>query len=68
MLKSWRKRDRTFRLLKIQLILWKAPQGIRVADIARKCNVRVRTVYRDLKDLEDELDAPVWEQGSLRGI
>ncbi|MBN2063010.1 MAG: WYL domain-containing transcriptional regulator [Deltaproteobacteria bacterium] len=65
---SWRKRDRTARLLKLQVILWQYPQGIKVNDIARKCDISERTVYRDLKALETELDVPIWEEGSRRGI
>ena len=62
------KRDRTARLLKLQLLLWQHPDGIRAAEIAEKCNINVRTAYRDLQALESVLDVPIWEKGSKRGI
>ena len=63
-----RKRDRTARLLKIQLLLWQHPHGLDIQEIARRCSVSERTVYRDLEALESELDVPVWEEGRKRGV
>ena len=62
------KRDRTARLLKIQVLLGQNPHGLKVQEIARRCTISVRTVYRDLNALEDELDVPIWQEGNKRGI
>jgi predicted DNA-binding transcriptional regulator YafY len=62
------KRDRTARLLRLQILLWQNPQGLTVSEIARKCITSKRTTYRDLKALESELGVPVWEEGSKRGM
>jgi proteasome accessory factor B len=68
MSKLLRKRDRTARLLRMQIVLWQYPHGIEIDEIARKCNVSKRTVYRDLEALETELGIPIWEDGSKRGV
>jgi predicted DNA-binding transcriptional regulator YafY len=62
------KRDRTARLLKIQVLLGQNPQGLKIEEIARRCSINVRTVYRDLHALEFELNVPVWQEGNKRGI
>jgi predicted DNA-binding transcriptional regulator YafY len=62
------KRDRTARLLRLQILLWQNPQGISAAEIARKCLISKRTAYRDLRALESELGVPVWEEGNKRGM
>lgn len=62
------KRDRTARLLRLQLLLWQHPSGLEVDEIARRCLISKRTAYRDLVALESELDVPIWEDGSKRGI
>jgi predicted DNA-binding transcriptional regulator YafY len=66
--KYFRKRDRTARLLKEQILLYQHPQGLDVKDIAFRCSVTKRTIYRDLKALESELGIPIWEQGTNRGM
>ena len=63
-----RRKDRTARLLKLQTILMNYPDGIKVEELARICLTSKRTVYRDLKTLENGLDIPLWEEGSKRGI
>jgi predicted DNA-binding transcriptional regulator YafY len=63
-----RKRDRTARLLKLQVLLLQNPDGLKIEEIARKCLVSTRTAYRDLEALESELDVPIWEDGSKRGV
>lgn len=68
MSKKLRKKDRTARLLKIQLLLWRNPHGLTVSEIADKCSVCERTAYRDLKALERDLDVPIWEEGNRRGV
>jgi predicted DNA-binding transcriptional regulator YafY len=66
--KYFQKRDRTARLLKEQILLYQHPQGLDVKEIALKCSVSKRTVYRDFEALESKLGVPIWEQGSNRGI
>jgi predicted DNA-binding transcriptional regulator YafY/transposase len=63
-----RKNDRTARLLKLQLLLSQYPQGITTKQIAQKCSISKRTVYRDLAALEYDLGVPIWEHGNTRGI
>ena len=63
-----RKRDRTARLLRLQLLLWQNPNGLSISEIARKCSVSERTVFRDLIALETELKVPLWGEGNKRGI
>jgi predicted DNA-binding transcriptional regulator YafY len=65
---SIRRRDRTARLLYMQILLYHHPQGIEVKDLARSCNTCARTVYRDLAALESELKVPIWQEGSKRGL
>jgi predicted DNA-binding transcriptional regulator YafY len=62
------KRDRTARLLRLQILLWQHPEGLEVEEIARRCLISKRTAYRDLATLESELEVPIWEEGSKRGI
>lgn len=64
----YQRRDRTARLLKLEMILSQNPGGIEVEEIARRCSISSRTVYRDLKALEYELEFPIWEEGSKRGV
>ena len=68
MSKVYGRRDRTARLLKLQVLLWQNPNGLMIEEIAQKCSTSRKTVYRDLKALETELEVPVWEKGSRRGI
>lgn len=66
---SIRKRDRLARLLSVITILYtrgSGDQGVAVADIARLTGMNVRTVYRDLKALEDELAVPIFQAGRGR--
>lgn len=58
-----RKRDRLARMLQVASILYtrgSGEQGVAATEIAALTNVNVRTVYRDLKALEDELDLPIF--------
>ena len=54
------KRDRLARLARLVSILQAHPEGMRTADIATRVGMSVRTVYRDLTALQDELRLPVW--------
>lgn len=66
---SARKRDRLARLLKVASILYASgstDQGVPVSEIARLTGMNVRTVYRDLRALEDELAMPIFAAGRGR--
>jgi predicted DNA-binding transcriptional regulator YafY len=41
---------------------------MRVPDLAERLGMSVRTVYRDLRALEDELDIPTWSEGGRWGV
>ncbi len=62
------KKDRTARLVKVMNLLTQSSRGISPGDIAQKCAVDIRTTYRDLKALEDEVGLPIWENKGKRGI
>ena len=64
-----RKRDRLARLLAVASILYSrgsTEAGVAVTDIARLTGMTTRTVYRDIRALEDELDVPVFQAGRGR--
>ncbi|HEY7451550.1 MAG TPA: WYL domain-containing protein [Candidatus Limnocylindria bacterium] len=64
-----RKRDRLARLLKVASILYSSggtDQGVPVAEIARLTQMNKRTVYRDLRALDDELAMPIFQAGRGR--
>ena len=66
---SARKRDRLARLLAVASILYakgSTEQGVPVTEIARLTSMNVRTVYRDLRALEDELAVPIFQAGRGR--
>jgi predicted DNA-binding transcriptional regulator YafY len=62
------KNDRTVRLLRIQMLLCQHPQGLNIDELASKCIVSKRTIYRDLLDLESKLNVPIWQEHKNRGI
>jgi predicted DNA-binding transcriptional regulator YafY len=62
------KRDRLARLARLVSILQAHPEGMRTADIATRVGMSVRTVYRDLIALQDELRLPVWGDEGVWGI
>jgi len=62
------KRDRTARLMRLVQILNAHPEGIRTAEVAERVGMSVRTVYRDLKAIEGELDVPLWQEGGRWGV
>jgi proteasome accessory factor B len=64
-----RKRDRLARLLSVASILYSRgndDRGVPVAEIAQLTGMTTRTVYRDIRALEDELSMPVFEAGRGR--
>jgi proteasome accessory factor B len=61
-----RKRDRLARLLAVASILYSrgnTDAGVAVDEIARLTGMNKRTVYRDIRALEDELAVPVFSAG-----
>jgi predicted DNA-binding transcriptional regulator YafY len=62
------KRDRLARMLRVVSVLRGHPEGIRPAEIARRTGVATRTVYRDLRALEDEVGVAVWSEDGRWGV
>ena len=63
-----RKRDRLARFYKVVRFLDAHPEGSSPDEVARFLGVSRRTVYRDLKALEQELDIPVWSDDGRWGL
>ena len=64
-----RKRDRLARLLKVASILYASgsgESGVPSTEIARLTGMTTRTVYRDIRALEDELAMPIFQAGKGR--
>jgi predicted DNA-binding transcriptional regulator YafY len=64
-----RKRDRLARLLSVASILYSrgsGEAGVAVQDIADLTGMTTRTVYRDIRALEDELGMPIFQAGRGR--
>ncbi len=55
------------RLQRIEHLLYNAPHGLRVVDLADYCGVDRRTIYRDLTTLA-EMQVPVWERTGRYGL
>ena len=55
------------RLSRLERLLYNAPHGLRVVDLAERSGVDRRTIYRDLFSLE-EMGVPVWEDAGRYGI
>src|SRR3990172_624087 len=62
------KRDRLARLTRLVQLLRAHEDGMRIADIAKRLDMSVRTVYRDLRALEGELRIPTWSEGGVWGV
>jgi len=63
------KRDRLARLLSVLRVLQgHGETGVRPAEIARRTNMSVRNVYRDLHALEDEMQIPLWSERGRWGV
>jgi predicted DNA-binding transcriptional regulator YafY len=66
---SFRKRDRLARLLAVASILYSrghSDAGVPVSEIANLTGMTTRTVYRDIRALEDELGMPIFQAGKGR--
>jgi len=64
-----RKRDRLARLLSVASILYtrgSSESGVAVSEIAGLTGMTTRTVYRDIRALEDELAMPIFQAGKGR--
>ncbi len=63
------KRDRLARLLSVLRVLHAHGEaGIRPGEIARRTGMATRTVYRDLRALETEMQVPLWSEGGRWGV
>jgi proteasome accessory factor B len=62
------KRDRLARMGRVIAVLRAHPNGIRPDEIARRVDMSVRTVYRDLKAIDEELQVGVWSEDGLWGV
>ncbi len=63
-----RKRDRLARLLYVEHLFFQNHSGFTFKELARLCDVSERTARRDVKELEQELHVPIWEEKGRRGI
>jgi len=63
------KRDRLARFYRVMRVLQAyGEQGVRIEEIARRVGMSRRTVYRDLRALEDEIGVPVWSEDGRWGV
>ena len=62
------KRDRLARLVRVVSVLRAHPDGIRPGEIARRIDVSARTVYRDLKAIDQEIGVAVWSEDGKWGV
>jgi predicted DNA-binding transcriptional regulator YafY len=62
------KRDRLARITRVVSLLRAHPDGMAIKDIARRIDVSVRTVYRDLNAIEGEIGIAVWSDGGNWGL
>jgi predicted DNA-binding transcriptional regulator YafY len=62
------KRDRLARITRVVSLLRAHPDGMAIKDIARRIDVSVRTVYRDLNAIEGEIGIAVWSEGGSWGL
>jgi predicted DNA-binding transcriptional regulator YafY len=61
------KRDRTARLLGVAHLLFQHPHGLTAQQIGDRIGMNVRTIYRDLRALEEEVGVAVWQDGTRYG-
>jgi predicted DNA-binding transcriptional regulator YafY len=63
------KRDRLARLLTVLRVLHAhGDAGVTPKEIARRTGMAVRTVYRDLNALQNEMQVPLWSEGGRWGV
>jgi predicted DNA-binding transcriptional regulator YafY len=59
---------RSIRLAQLQHFLHRNPKGLTSQELARICGVCVRTIQRDLLDLQTDLDVPITQNGDRYAI
>ncbi|MEK7777326.1 MAG: HTH domain-containing protein, partial [Chloroflexota bacterium] len=59
---------RSIRLARMQHFLHKNARGLTSQELAKLCEVCVRTVQRDLLALQSDLEVPVTQDGDRYGI
>ena len=62
------KRDRLARITRVVSLLRAHPDGMAIKDIAKRIDVSVRTVYRDLNAIEGEIGIAVWSDEGVWGL
>ncbi len=63
------KRDRLARFYRVIGVLEsRGEHGARIDEIARQVGVSRRTVYRDLRALDEEMGIPLWSEGGRWGV
>jgi proteasome accessory factor B len=63
------KRDRVARMVRIlRYLAERGDAGARPDEIARAIAMSRRTVYRDLKAIEQEIEIPLWSEGGRWGV
>ena len=60
--------DRAARYLKIATFLHGNERGLRASELADRIGVSVRTVYRDLRAMDEEAGLPIWQEGGRWGL
>lgn len=60
--------SRSVRLAWIQRALYNSPDGLTSSELAKLCGVCVRTIQRDLFDLQIHLDTPLSQIGDRYGV
>ncbi len=58
--------DRKARLLDVLYLFTSNPNGIHPRKIAERCGVSLRTTYRDLQALQDQMHVPLWQENKTR--
>jgi len=53
---------KTERLIKMWVLLHNNPHGYTIREFAERFQVNVRTIYRDLSALQNELGVPVYDE------
>jgi predicted DNA-binding transcriptional regulator YafY len=62
------KRDRLARMMRVVSLLQAHPDGMAIEEIARRVDMSRRTVYRDLRAIEDEIKVPLWSEDGRWGV
>ena len=66
--RSGTKRDRVARLTRLIQVLRAHPDGIAPRELAQRVGMSVRTVYRDLAAIDQELEVGLWSEDGLWGV